>query len=175
MTLVLSWDAQATAHAVAAEYPYIVLLISKRALLVGVWGYVGVVCGCGGGVGEGVCKGVCVGVCGGGCEVWVCVCMCVQKEFLTGCFLMVSWVWWIWVWVKLIVSLAIFVSYIICFAILIVLVSLRGYCTSYQKLACFVLYLKIINNCLKNELCILYKIVQETQKWHWNFSRPSGF
>ena len=32
---------------------------------------------------------------------------------------------------------------------------LRGYCTSYQKWACFVLYLKIINNFLKNKLCIL--------------------
>ena len=32
---------------------------------------------------------------------------------------------------------------------------LRGYCTSYQKLACFVLYLKIINNFVKNKLCIL--------------------
>ena len=29
---------------------------------------------------------------------------------------------------------------------------LSGYCTTYQKLACFVLYLKIINNFLKNEL-----------------------
>ena len=27
---------------------------------------------------------------------------------------------------------------------------------------------------LKNELCMLYKIVQGTQKWHWSFSRPSG-
>ena len=44
--------------------------------------------------------------------------------------------------------------------------SLRGYCTSYQKIACFVLYLKIINNVLKNKVCILYKIVQGTQKWH---------
>ena len=33
--------------------------------------------------------------------------------------------------------------------------NLRGYCTSYQKLACFVLYLSIINNSLKNKLCIL--------------------
>ena len=33
--------------------------------------------------------------------------------------------------------------------------GLRGYCTSYQKLACFVLYLKIINNFLKNKVCIL--------------------
>ena len=32
---------------------------------------------------------------------------------------------------------------------------LRGYCTSYQKLACFVLFLKIIKNFLKNKLCIL--------------------
>ena len=52
---------------------------------------------------------------------------------------------------------------------------LRGYCTSYQKLACFVLYLKIINNFLKNKVCILSKMVQGTQNWHWNFSRPSGF
>ena len=34
-------------------------------------------------------------------------------------------------------------------------ILLRGYCTSYQKLACFVLYLKIINNFLKNKLRIL--------------------
>ena len=33
--------------------------------------------------------------------------------------------------------------------------SLRGYCTSYQKLACFVLYLRIINICLRNNKCIL--------------------
>ena len=32
---------------------------------------------------------------------------------------------------------------------------LRGYCTSYQKLACFVPYLKIIKIFLKNKLCIL--------------------
>ena len=36
----------------------------------------------------------------------------------------------------------------------IILIFLRGYCTSYQKLACFVLYLKIINT-LKNNVCIL--------------------
>ena len=41
---------------------------------------------------------------------------------------------------------------------------LRGYCTSYQKLACFVLYLKIINTFLKNNICILEKIVQGIQK-----------
>ena len=35
------------------------------------------------------------------------------------------------------------------------LFTLRGHCTSYQKLACFVRYLKIINNILKNKLCIL--------------------
>ena len=29
---------------------------------------------------------------------------------------------------------------------------LRGYCTPYQKLACFVLYLKIINTFLKNNI-----------------------
>ena len=33
--------------------------------------------------------------------------------------------------------------------------DLRGYCTSYQKLACLVLYLKIINTFLKNNKCIL--------------------
>ena len=33
---------------------------------------------------------------------------------------------------------------------------LPTYCTSYQKLACFVLYLKIINTFLKNNICILY-------------------
>ena len=52
---------------------------------------------------------------------------------------------------------------------------LRGYCTSYQKLACLVLYLKISNTFLKNILWILQEIVEGTQKWHWNFSRPSGF
>ena len=34
-------------------------------------------------------------------------------------------------------------------------VKLRGCCTSYQKLACFVLYRKLINNFLKNKLCNL--------------------
>ena len=34
-------------------------------------------------------------------------------------------------------------------------INLRGYCTSYQKLAYFVIYLKIITNFLKNILCIL--------------------
>ena len=33
--------------------------------------------------------------------------------------------------------------------------SLREYCTPNQKLACFVLYLKIINTFLKNNICIL--------------------
>ena len=33
--------------------------------------------------------------------------------------------------------------------------SLRGYCTPDQKLACFVLYLKIINTSLKNNICII--------------------
>ena len=31
---------------------------------------------------------------------------------------------------------------------------LRGYCTFYQKLVCFVLYIKIINTFLKNNICI---------------------
>ena len=53
---------------------------------------------------------------------------------------------------------------------------LRGYYTPNLKLACFVCYLKIINTFfLKNNVCILKQIVQGTQKWHWNFSRPSGF
>ena len=77
-----------------------------------VWGGV-CVCVCGGGVGEGVCLGVCVQGC---VEVGVrCVCACLQKEFLTECLLMVSQVWWSGVWVKLIVSLAIFVSYMFCY------------------------------------------------------------
>ena len=33
--------------------------------------------------------------------------------------------------------------------------NLRGYCTPKQKLACFVLYLKIINTFLKNNVYIL--------------------
>ena len=39
--------------------------------------------------------------------------------------------------------------------------KLRGYCTSYQKLACFVLYRKLINNFLKNKLCILKKMFKK--------------
>ena len=42
--------------------------------------------------------------------------------------------------------------------------ALRGYCTPNQKLACFVLYLKVINIFLKNNTCILKQIVQGTQK-----------
>ena len=56
--------------------------------------------------------------------------------------------------------------------------SLRGYCTPNLKLACFVCYLKIINTffvCVKNNICILKKIVQGTQKWHCNFSGPGSF
>ena len=34
---------------------------------------------------------------------------------------------------------------------------LRGYCTTYQKLACFVLYLKIINTLWKNNIMHLIK------------------
>ena len=51
-------------------------------------------------------------------------------------------------------------------------------CTPNQKLACFVLFLKIINNFLKNDIGIvkfLKQILQGTQIWHWNFSRPNGF
>ena len=69
----------------------IVLLISEMGLLVGVWGHV-VVCGrC----------------------MWVCV--HAKREFLTGGFWMVCWVWWIGVWVKLIVSFTIFVNYMFCY------------------------------------------------------------
>ena len=50
----------------------------------------------------------------------------------------------------------------------------RGNCTPNQKLAGFVFYLKIINTFLKNNICILKQIIQATQKWHWNFSRPSS-
>ena len=42
-----------------------------------------------------------------------------------------------------------------------VIFMLRGYCTSYQKSACFVLYLKIINNFLKNKSCILQNMIKE--------------
>ena len=38
---------------------------------------------------------------------------------------------------------------------------LSGNCTPNQKLACFVLYLKIINTSLKNNRCILYQISKE--------------
>ena len=45
---------------------------------------------------------------------------------------------------------------------------LRGYCTPNQKLACFVLYLKIVNTFQKKKkkyhTCILQQIVQGTQK-----------
>ena len=41
---------------------------------------------------------------------------------------------------------------------------LRGCCTSNQKLACFVLYLKIISPFLKNNVRILQEIAQGTQK-----------
>ena len=33
-------------------------------------------------------------------------------------------------------------------------VHFRGYCTLNQKLACFVLYIKMINTFLKNNICI---------------------
>ena len=39
------------------------------------------------------------------------------------------------------------------------------YCVLSQKLSTL---------CLKNNLTILTQIVQETQKWHWTFSRPSS-
>ena len=43
------------------------------------------------------------------------------------------------------------------------------------KLACFVCYIKIINTFSKNNACIFKWIIQGSQKWHWNFSRPSSF
>ena len=48
----------------------------------------------------------------------------------------------------------------------------RGNCTPDHKLACFALYLKIVNTFLKNNVYILKQIVQKTKKWQWNFSRP---
>ena len=41
-----------------------------------------------------------------------------------------------------------------------------GHYTPNQKLPCFVLYLKIVNIFFKNDMYILKKIVQRTQKWH---------
>ena len=41
----------------------------------------------------------------------------------------------------------------------LLLQGLRGFCTPNHKLACFVLYHKIINTFLKNYICILKKIV----------------
>ena len=43
------------------------------------------------------------------------------------------------------------------------MVPLRGYCTSYQKLACFMLYFKIINNFWKIKYASCKKNVQGTQ------------
>ena len=40
------------------------------------------------------------------------------------------------------------------------------FCTPNQKLACFVLYLKIVDTFLQNNVCILQQIIQGTQKWH---------
>ena len=42
------------------------------------------------------------------------------------------------------------------------------------KLACVALYLKIVNILVQNNVYVLKQIVQETQKWHLNFSRPIG-
>ena len=45
--------------------------------------------------------------------------------------------------------------------------ELKGYYTTNQKLACFVLYLKIINTFLKNDIYASYsKLFQGAQKWH---------
>ena len=49
---------------------------------------------------------------------------------------------------------------------------LRGYCTSYPKLTCFVLCFKIINT-LKIIYAFHSKLFKELKKWHWNFSRQS--
>ena len=38
---------------------------------------------------------------------------------------------------------------------IIYMLHLRGYCTPNQKLACFVLYRKIINTFFENKICIL--------------------
>ena len=39
----------------------------------------------------------------------------------------------------------------------------------------FVLYLKIINTFLKNDISILKQFIQGTQTWHWKFSRQGVF
>ena len=49
---------------------------------------------------------------------------------------------------------------------------LRGHCTPDQKLACFVLYLKVINIFMKNIYASYSKLSNELKKWHWNLSRP---
>ena len=41
------------------------------------------------------------------------------------------------------------------------------------EISMFVLYLKIINTILKNNICILKQIIQKTQKWYRNFSRQA--
>ena len=48
----------------------------------------------------------------------------------------------------------------------IIITSLKGYCTPNLKLACFVCYLKIINNLLKHNVYILKQVVQGTQNCH---------
>ena len=91
-----------------------------------------------------LCVGVWVGV-GGWVCVWGCVCggVCVCV-FVCFCYIVSVWsqpslVWTIWVHHGN--------------------VSLKGVLHLLPKLVCFVLYLKLINTFLKNNICILWKIV----------------
>ena len=52
--------------------------------------------------------------------------------------------------------------------------ALRGNCTPNQKLACFVLYLKIVNTFVQHNVYILKQIVQGTQ-WNFIFSIQAVF
>ena len=156
-----------------------------------------------------VCVCVCVWRWGGwGCvlgvcvcrDVWgwvwcVCVCACLQKEFLTGCFLMVSQVWWTGVWMKLIVSLAIFVSYMFCyfdcFGILnckIVVIQLLVYAAmtvfnkplmKWNEMKWTVLRLMLffshkIEILMDSSICILRNTFQWDQKLLFNFKLSNG-
>ena len=59
-------------------------------------------------------------------------------------------------------------------AILSGIISLRGYCT-YQKISMFCALSPNNQHLFEKYHMDLIKNVQGAQKWHWNFSRPSGF
>ena len=82
----------------------------------------------------------------------------------------------IWTGSSIYTELKAFVESNLNILILNLFVQLRGYCNRNLKLACFLCYLyKIIYTFSKNNACISRKIVQGTQKCHWNFSRSSAF